>query len=162
MIARLRSALTWLDRLENLLIAILAIALVVLAGAQIALRLSNHGLVWLDPVLRVLVIWAGLLGAVAAARHDKHIKFDIVGRLLKGRALILCRAITLGFASLVCLLMLKSSLGLIDVDRESATELFAGVPLWWAELILPVAFGLLALRFALNACSPPEPETFTP
>jgi TRAP-type C4-dicarboxylate transport system permease small subunit len=141
------------------LIAVLAISLVVLAGAQIVLRLSNHGLVWLDPLLRVLVIWAGLLGAVAAARYDKHIKFDVVGRLLHGRALAIVRAITLSFAAVVCAMMVKASMGLIEVDRESLTELSTGVPMWWAELILPVAFGLLALRFALRAFSPPEEQT---
>lgn len=159
MIGRIRSALGWLDAIENFLIALLAIALVLLAGTQIVLRLSNHGIVWLDPVLRVLVLWAGLLGAVAAARYDKHIKFDVVGRLLTGRALAITRAITLGFASLVCVMMVKSSLGLIEVDRESATELFTGVPTWWAELILPIAFSLLALRFAISALDSSEPVT---
>lgn len=150
----LRRALGWLDATENFLIALFAICLVLLAGAQILLRLSNHGLVWLDPALRVLVIWAGLLGAVAAARYDKHIKFDVVGRLLHGRSLAIVRGITLSFASLVSLLMARASLGLIAVDRESMTELSSGVPMWWAELILPVAFTLLALRFAMRAFSP--------
>lgn len=159
MIGFLRRALGWLDAVENVLIAVLAICLVVLAGAQIVLRLSNNGLVWLDPLLRVLVIWAGLLGAVAAARYDKHIKFDVVGRLLHGRALAIVRGITLSFTAIVCAVMVKASLGLIEVDRESLTELSTGVPMWWAELILPVAFGLLALRFALRAFSPPEEQT---
>jgi TRAP-type C4-dicarboxylate transport system permease small subunit len=151
----LRRAVGWLDAVENFLIALLAIALVLLAGAQIVLRLSNHGLVWLDPALRVLVIWAGLLGAVAAARYDKHIKFDVVGRLLHGRALAIVRAVTLSFAALVCVMMARASLGLIEVDRESMTELSTGVPMWWAELILPVAFALLALRFLMRAFSAP-------
>jgi TRAP-type C4-dicarboxylate transport system permease small subunit len=116
-------------------------------------------LVWLDPLLRVLVIWAGLLGAVAAARYDKHIKFDVVGRLLHGRALAIVRGITLSFTAIVCAVMVKASLGLIEVDRESLTELSTGVPMWWAELILPVAFGLLALRFALRAFATPEEQT---
>jgi TRAP-type C4-dicarboxylate transport system permease small subunit len=153
----LRRALGWLDALENGLIAVLAIGLVLLAGTQIVLRLSNHGLVWLDPVLRVLVIWAALLGAVAAARYDKHIKFDVVGRLLRGRALASARAVTLGFAALVSAMMVKASLSLIEVDRESAAELFTGAPMWWAELILPVAFSLLAFRFTLSAFSVAEP-----
>jgi TRAP-type C4-dicarboxylate transport system permease small subunit len=151
-------ALGWLDAVENALIALFAIALVLLAGTQIVLRLSNHGLVWLDPVLRVLVIWAALLGAVAAARHDKHIKFDVVGRLLRGRALMATRIVTMLFASAICMLMVKSSLSLIELDRDSGAELFGSVPMWWAELILPVAFGLLALRFFLRAFSPPSRE----
>lgn len=156
MIALLRRALGWLDTIENVLIATLALSLVVLAGMQIVLRLSNHGLVWLDPLMRVLVIWAGLLGAVAAARYDKHIKFDVIGRLLTGRALTAVRALTLSFAVVICVVMVKASFGLIEVDRESLTELSEGVPMWWAELILPIAFSLLALRFTLSIFSKPE------
>lgn len=147
--------LVFINTLENWLIAVLALALVLLSGLQIALRLLDHGLVWLDPLLRVLVIWVALLGAVAAARADKHISLDVVGKLLRGKTLRIARAIAFGFAALVCLVMLRASLGLIALDRESGTMLHQQVPTWWAELILPVAFGLLALRFIVRAFSPP-------
>lgn len=151
--------LAFINTLEIWLIATLAIALVLLSGLQIVLRLLEHGLVWLDPLLRVLVIWVALLGAVAAAGLDKHINLDIVGRLLKGKALRAARIVAFGFAALMSLVMLRASLGLIAVDRESATMLMDQVPTWWAELILPVAFGLLALRFAIRAFSLPHTET---
>lgn len=147
-----------ISTLENWLIAIFALALVLLSGLQIVLRLLDHGLVWLDPLLRVLVIWVALLGAVAAARMDKHISLEIVGKLLHGRALRVARAIAFSFAAVVCLVMLRASLGLIEVDRESGTMLHEQVPTWWAELILPLAFGLLALRFFVRAFSPPIVE----
>ena len=147
-----------ISTVENWLIAILALALVLLSGLQIALRLLDHGLVWLDPLLRVLVIWVALLGAVAAARMDKHISLEVVGKLLHGPALRVARAIAFGFAAVVSMVMLRASLGLIDVDRESGTMLYEQVPTWWAELILPLAFGLLALRFMIRAFSPPIVE----
>ena len=150
--------LAFINTLEIWLIATLVLALVLLSGLQIVLRLLDHGLVWLDPLLRVLVIWVALLGAVAAAGLDKHINLDIVGRLLKGKALRAARIVAFGFAALMSLVMLRASLGLIAVDRESATMLMDQVPTWWAELILPVAFGLLALRFAIRAFSLPHTE----
>ena len=129
-----------------------------LAGVQIVLRLLDHGLIWLDPLLRVLVIWVALLGAVAAARSDKHISLDVVGKLLHGKALRVARVFAFGFASVMSLVMLRASLGLIELDRESATTLFGSVPAWWAELILPIAFTLLSLRFALRAFAVPVRE----
>ena len=146
------------NTIENWLIAILALALVLLSGLQIVLRLLEHGLVWLDPLLRVLVIWVALLGAVAAARHDKHISLDLIGRLLHGRGVRVARVFAFGFAALAAFTLLRASLGLIEMDRESGTTLFGSVPTWWAELILPVAFGLLALRFVLRAFAAPERE----
>ena len=154
-----RQALGWLDRIENILIAVLAVTLVFLAGLQVVLRLTNEGLVWLDPLLRVLVIWAGLLGAVAAARADRHINLDVIGRLLSGRALAVTRLITMLFAALVCAVLIKSSLGLIQIDRESANMLTATVPMWWAELILPLAFSLLTLRFIISAFTAEQPQS---
>lgn len=150
------------NTVENWLIAALALALVLLSGVQIALRLLDHGLVWLDPLLRVLVIWVALLGAVAAARYDKHISLDVISRLAHGKLLRVARVIAFGFAALVALLLLRASLGLIQVDRESATMLFGSVPTWWAELILPVAFGLLALRFVIRAFATPAREDGQP
>ncbi len=153
-----RRVLDWLDALENALIALLALSLVVLAGAQIVMRLADQGLVWLDPVLRVLVLWVGLLGAVAAARKDKHINLDVIGRLLSGRALVAARFLTMWFAAAVCVLLVKSSLSLIALDRESGTTVLTGIPMWWAELILPVAFSLLALRFLLRSWVPEQTQ----
>ncbi|MBI2398245.1 MAG: TRAP transporter small permease subunit [Xanthomonadales bacterium] len=143
------------NTIENWLIATLALALVLLSGLQIVLRLLEHGLVWLDPLLRVLVIWVALLGAVAAARQDKHISLDLVGRFLHGRGLRVARLFAFGFAALAAFALLRASLGLIEMDRESGTTLFGSVPTWWAELILPVAFGLLGLRFVLRAFAAP-------
>jgi TRAP-type C4-dicarboxylate transport system permease small subunit len=154
-LARVQSVV---DAIENGLIAVLALALILLSGLQILLRLLDHGLTWMDPLLRVLVIWVALLGAVAAARRDKHISLEVVGKLVSGPALRVIRVFALGFAALVCFLLLRASLGLIELDRESATILVGTLPIWWAELILPVAFGLLGLRFLLRAFSPPIAE----
>jgi len=148
-----------IGRLENLLISVFALALVVLAGLQIVLRLAENGLVWLDPVLRVLVLWVALLGALAAARHDKHISLDVLGRLLTGRLRRYARFVSLGFAAVIAALLCHASLGLIAVDRESGTLLAGAVPGWWAELILPVVFGLLTLRFLLRALIDLPPPT---
>jgi TRAP-type C4-dicarboxylate transport system permease small subunit len=155
-------ALRLINTVENVLIAALALALIVLSGLQIVLRLLDHGLIWLDPLLRVLVIWVALLGAVAAARSDKHISLDVVGKLLHGKALRVARVFAFGFASLMSFALLRASLGLIEIDRESATILFGTVPTWWAELILPFAFGMLTLRFALRAFAVPERSVMAP
>jgi len=143
--------LVWLNRLENTLIATLALLLVLLSGAQVLLRLGNHGIVWLDPLLRVLVLWLAMLGALAAARVDKHISLDVLGRLLRGPARRFVRLLSFGFAAVVSAMLAQAALGLIEVDREAQTRLFGSVPSWWAESILPVVFGLLALRFLLRA-----------
>ena len=60
---------------------------VVLAALQIVLRYGfDSGIAWADPLLRVLVLWLGLLGALAATRDRRHITIDVLSRMLPARA----------------------------------------------------------------------------
>lgn len=148
-----------LDRIENLTMAALALVLILGAAMQVILRLFDSGLLWLDPVLRALVMWIAMLGALAAARHDKHINLDALTRVLSPPWRRVARIITLLFAAVICGVLANASVGLVAMDRESATLLVDHVPAWWTEVILPIGFGLMALRFTLRAfVAPPTPE----
>jgi len=153
-------ALIWLRRMENAIITILVLLLVVLAGVQILLRnFFETGLSWADPLLRALVLWSGMLGALAASSEDKHISLDVLSRFLHGRALRVVRILTLGFAAAVCGIVAWFSGLLVKIDLEVATFAFAFVPSWAIEIILPVTFALMAIRFALRAfILPPLPH----
>ncbi len=150
--------LVWLRRFESGLLALLVLALVGLAAAQIVLRnFFDTGIAWADPVMRDLVLWTGMLGALAAVRDDKHIALDLADRFLGPRAQRIARRITLGFTSALCAAMCWFSFVLVHIDFSDSTSA-SGLPhilAWIPEAILPVGFGLMALRFALRAVSPP-------
>ncbi|HJT99326.1 MAG TPA: TRAP transporter small permease subunit, partial [Rhodanobacteraceae bacterium] len=94
------------ERIETTLIATLVLAMVLLAGAQIVLRnLFETGFAWADPLLRAMVLWAAMLGALAAARDDKHIGLDLLTHFLHGRTRRIVRAIALVFAAGICAAM---------------------------------------------------------
>jgi TRAP-type C4-dicarboxylate transport system permease small subunit len=148
------TAVRWVERIETGLIAALVLAMVVLAGAQILLRnLFDSGLSWADPLLRAMVLWAAMLGALAAARDDKHIGLDLVAHFLQGRTRRVLRVVTLLLAAAVSATMAWYGVGLVrlDVDSGAAT---AGIANWLVEAIVPVGFGLLALRLAVRAFLP--------
>jgi TRAP-type C4-dicarboxylate transport system permease small subunit len=42
------------------------------------------------------------------------------------------------------------------MDYEYGTEAFAGIPAWITELIIPIAFGMMAFRYFLLFLSPPR------
>ncbi|HEX6832018.1 MAG TPA: TRAP transporter small permease [Rudaea sp.] len=157
MTERARRGLIWLGRIEDGLIALLVLVLVCLAGAQILLRnLFDTGLSWADPLLRTLVLWTGLLGALAAVRDDKHIALDVLQRFLSPRAQRIARVLTLGFAAVLCAAMAWYGWGLVRVDMAESAQVGAGslVPAWFPESILPIAFALMAIRFAVHAFLP--------
>ena len=150
--------LSVLRRIEDWLLAILVLLLVVLAGGQIALRdLFHTGILWADPLMRQLVLWTGMLGALAAVRDEKHIALDVLQRFLSPLAQKIARMLTFGFAAAICAALAWYSYVMLDVDYASATpsSAFASLPAWIPEIILPSAFALMALRFVLRAFLPP-------
>lgn len=151
-------ALAWLDRIETGLIAVLVLAMVLLAGAQIVLRnFFETGLEWADPLLRAMVLWAAMLGALAAARDDKHIGLDVLAHFVHGKARRAMRVVTLLFAAAISATMAWYGYGLVQLDF-AGTNAIAGIPTWLIEAIIPLGFGLLALRFALRAFLPPASD----
>lgn len=148
-------ALAWLERVENIALALLALSLILLASAQVFLRMLGEGLIWLDPLLRALVMWTAMLGAIAATRRDKHINLDALTRTWTGLRLRIARFLAFGFGAAICVVLADASYELVKLDRESATLLIDGIPAWWTETILPVGFALMAFRFALRAFAPP-------
>ena len=134
--------------LEDGLLALMLAVMVFLAGSQILLRnLFDTGFAWADPVLRVLVLWVGLLGALAASRTDKHIAIDVFSRLLKPRTLAAARSVTTLFTAVVSGLIAYHAGRFVAMDREANIICVAGLPPWLLELIVPLGFGLIAVRY---------------
>lgn len=146
-----------LHRFEDWVLTLLVVFMVLLAGTQILLRnVFDSGFAWAEPVLRALVLWSAMLGAVIATREDQHIGLDFIGRFVSGVKLRVARFIALVFAAVLCALMAWHSWGLVQLDREGGTHGVLGIPAWVLELILPLGFGLMALRFLIRALLPPK------
>ncbi len=138
--------------IEDGLLVMLLSAMIVLAGSQIVLRnLWDAGLFWADPLLRVSVLWVGLLGAMAATRDDNHITVDILSRLLSERARSAGRVITDLFTAAVCGLLAYHGARMVRMDYQAGLTAFAGVPAWACELIIPLGFGVIAIRSLLSS-----------
>lgn len=147
-LARLIRIVTWVE--NALLITMLAL-MVSLAAAQILFRnFFDTSIFGADQMLRLLVLWVAFLGAVAASREGKHIHVDAIARWLPGRVKSGAVALTDLFTLVVCLLLAWQSLRLIQSARESGEMVFGALPVWGAELILPLGFALIALRYGLR------------
>ena len=147
-LAQLVKIVTWTE--NALLIAMLAL-MVGLAAAQILFRnFLDISIFGADQMLRLLVLWVAFLGAVAASRDGKHIHVDAIARWLPGRVKSGVVALTDLFTLVVCLLLAWQALRFMQSARESGEMAFGSLPVWVAELILPLGFTLIALRYGLR------------
>lgn len=137
---------------EDALLVLLLGALITVAGAQIVLRnLFDSALLWADPLLRVAVLWVGMVGAMVATRGDRQITIDVVSRFLPDRGRAGIRVVTDVFTSVVAAAVAWSSLRLVLGDREAGGLAIAFVPVWVCEAVLPVAFAVISLRYLVYA-----------
>jgi TRAP-type C4-dicarboxylate transport system permease small subunit len=139
-------------QIEDLFLALLLGAMIVLAPLQIFLRnFFDSGIGWVDPLLRVLVLWVGLMGAVAASRFDSHIRIDVASKLLPRELASLLGALTSLFTGVIAGLVAWHSWRFVSGEWEFGGTAFSGVPAWMFEVVIPVAFGFIAIRYGIRA-----------
>ena len=146
---------SWVKRLhraEDALLVVLLGAMIVLASTQIILRnLFDYGFVWIDPFLRVLVLWLGLLGATVATRYNKHIRIELPARFLKRNTHRLVQSIIGQVSAWTCLVVAWYGLNWVRLDYADQTTSFSGIPSWMLEVIIPAAFALIGTRYFIQS-----------
>ena len=150
--SRLQRFIRILHTIEDSLLVIILLSMVLLAFSQIVMRnFFGTGTIWLDPLLRVLVLWIGLLGALVATRQDKQISVDVLTRMLPPGLKRLSKIITRTFAAIVSGIIAWHSFKFIIDEWHSGVTAFASVPAWLPESILPFGFAIIALRYTFQA-----------
>lgn len=135
---------------ETALLVILLLAMIGLSTAQIVLRnFFDIGFYWSEAVLRTLVLWIALIGAVAASRVDKHINISLIDTLVGPRMKCAIKSLTHAFAAAMSGLVAWFSLDFVLTTREYGDVALGGVPAWIPQLVLPLGFGLICYRYAL-------------
>jgi C4-dicarboxylate transporter DctQ subunit len=149
--SKIQRTVRWLHHLEDLLLALVLAIMLALAITDIAMRLITGGsLIWIPPVLQVLVLWLGLLGALLASRSQEHIAIDVISRFVGPLGKKICGITGSLFAALVCSLVAYFSIVFLQQSIEYDDIAFAQVPAWPLQLIIPFTFSLMALRFYLH------------
>ncbi|WP_051305827.1 TRAP transporter small permease [Desulfogranum mediterraneum] len=135
-------------RLIDGLLCLLLLAMIILACLQIGLRtFFSGGLLWVDPLLRYLVLWSGMLGAVVATREGKHICIDVVGYLAPEPLKPWIGVVIDLFSTLVAAVLAWAALHFVGNERLFAGPALLGIPSWCWNLVFPLAFGLITLYF---------------
>jgi len=133
-----------------ILIAVLLTVMILLAFLQIVLRnFFSTGIDWGDSLVRYLVVWVGFIGAAIAVRENKHITIDILSRWISGAANSIVQPVSHLISAVVCGLLTWAGIKFTMFEAQMGSTAFFDLPVWIPELIIPVTFGVMTLRYAL-------------
>lgn len=141
-----------LARLEDFAAAGALALMVALPVLELILRAAfKSGITGAIEYVQHLALWVGFLGAALASREERHLSlssgFKIVPKKFEGAA----KAMTAVVSTAVAGALAYGAAVFVNFERASAAEIGSLIPIWWAELILPFAFALIALRFIWKA-----------
>jgi len=138
----------FLYRVENGILVAVLLSMLAMAVLQILMRnLFESGIVWGDILVRILVLWVGLVGAMVASRQGNHINIDILSRYLPKHAKNTIKSAVEFFTAAVCSVAAFYTLRFVKIEFAEGGMAFAQVPIWVCEAIIPIAFIVIALRY---------------
>lgn len=151
----MKAILSRLDRIgrfaENTALVTLLSAMMVLAVGQIVLReVFSTGFVWADELIKLMVLWLAMVGSIAAARDNRHIRIDALSHILPETAIKLTRVLVDVFAAAVCGVIAWHTYRYLQLEIEFEDSVLIDTPAWIAHLIVPLAFALIAYRFLVS------------
>ena len=131
----------YLVKAEKALVVVLIAAMVGLSFLQVVLRLLfNSGIVWMDPLLRHMVLWSGFTGAAIASRYSTHFALEA---FVKSAPRALHRPLEIFASAFTTAKFIRDEFAYGSVAFYIHSF---PVPGGWAEIIIPVAFALIAFH----------------
>ena len=151
-ITLIKTLRTLLLRIEDGFLIALILGILSMAVVQIVLRnVFDTGIIWGDILVRILVLWIGMTGAVVASRRGEHINVDIVTRFLPAAARSTAAAIVAILTAVVSAVAAYHSFRFVVAEAAFGGTAFAGVPVWLCQVIIPLGFAVIAMRYLLLA-----------
>ena len=142
----------WLREVENLLVSLALAALVLLPLGEIVLRkLFQTGISGATAFQQHLTLLIGLLGGALAAREGRLLTLSTLMDFLKGQGQVFARVFSSAFAAGISVFLCVAAAQLVQTEKEAGKILAYGIPLWTIQLVMPLSFGVIALRLLWRA-----------
>ena len=136
-----------LQRLEDGILVGVLTMMIGMAAVQILLRnFFSTSVIWGDALVRTGVLWVGLIGAMVASRQGNHIRIDVISRYLTPRLRVWIGCAVDLFTAAICAAVAYYSLLFVYSERVYGDTAFAQVPTWLCEVVIPIAFAVMAMR----------------
>ena len=83
----------------------------------------------------------------------EHINIDVASRWLTGPQSNYIRLVSHFFSAVICGLLTLAAIKFLRFEAQMGSTAFFKLPVWVPEIIIPVTFGLMTLRFAVRFLS---------
>jgi len=122
-----------------------------LAVGQIVLReVFNTGIIWADELVRLIVLWLAMMGAMAACREDRHIRIDALSHLFSDNVISGIRVVVDLFAAGVCAAIAWHAYRYLQLEIEFEDTVLVNTPAWIAHVVIPIGFAVFSYRFLVS------------
>ena len=98
-----------------------------------------------------MVLWAAIVGAVAASRDNVHLRIDLLSRFLSRTGRMVTAAVVDLFTVGVAGVLAWYSWEFVAESREFGDQIFNDLPVWPFQAVLPAGFVLIAYRYSIAA-----------
>lgn len=135
-----------IHRGEDALNLAILVALTLLPLVEIVIRQLGANVPGAVRWVTTLTLWIGFVGAVLATREGRHLSLSTGGALIPGGIQRKTRLFTFAVAAAVTAVLAYGAYVVVDAERESTEVLPPGVPLYVVLFIMPIGYGMIALR----------------
>lgn len=140
-----------LGRVEKFLVTVMLSVMILMAFLQIVLRnVFSTGISWGDPLVRYMVLWVGFIGASLAAKEGKHITIEVFSRWFSGQRGDYLKVISDFVSVFICGLLTVAGWTFVQNEVQMGSITFLKIPAWIPQMIIPITFALMTLRFLLS------------
>jgi tripartite ATP-independent transporter DctM subunit len=143
--------LVWPRQAEVVLAGVALAAMSALPVLELLLRnLLGTGIPGASGYVAHLTLWVGFLGAMIAASRNRHLDLSTGAVALPPGLARIAAAVRAAVSAAVAAGLAWASLQFVRAEMTASHLIGNWLPIWQAEMILPVAFAVIAARFALQ------------
>ena len=137
---------------ENVLVAFALFLMAFFPLYEIISRLlGTVGIPGTTDYVRHLTLWVGMLGAIVASREKQHLSLHAGLSFLSERVRGILQICTAHVSVAVCAALTWGGWEFVLSELTVTVPIAGWIPQWVAIVIIPIGFGLVALRTSWNA-----------
>ena len=144
----------FIDKVATYVLVVCVLSMLFFSVSNIVLRWFNSHVMWIEPMVRYLVVISAFLGGVVATGRRAHIGIDIIGKYFENKKMhnahLWVKRLT-AIVSLVALCFLTyACIGFVKQEAMYGKIIFLKIHAKYLAMILPIGFGLMGIRFLLS------------